>query len=128
MTPVTTLLLIMGVIFVAMVFGLRYYAYKTMTERVCSRNPDSDYCRRYYQKKVTKTENLYKHCDVIYGETPSGGVKTVICYVDDHNKMAKKKGASKVLVRELDRWNRPVYETWTPLEELQQPTESSENQ
>jgi len=118
---VTTLvpLLILGAVFVAMVLGLRYYTHKTMMERVCSRNPNSEYCMRYYQKKLDKSEDQYKHCDVVYGETPSGGVKTVICYVDDNNKMVKKKKASKVLVRELDNKNQPVYETWTPMEEIE---------
>ena len=113
-------LLILGVIFVAMVLGLRYYTHKTMTERVCSRNPNSDYCIKHYQKKLDKSEDEYKHCDVVYGETPSGGVKTVICYVDDSNRMVKKKQANKVLVRELDEKNQPVYETWTPMDEIEQ--------
>ena len=112
-------LLSLGVIFILLVLGLRYFTYKTMTERVCARNPDSEYCQKHYQKKLDKSEDQYEHCDVVYGETPSGGVKTVICYVDDKNKMVKKKKASKVLVRELDEKNKPVYETWTPLEDLE---------
>ena len=119
MTTTLILLIILGVVFVGMVIGLRYYTHKTMTERVCSRNPNSEYCVRYYRKKLDKSQDQYKHCDVVYGETPSGGVKTVICYVDDHNKMVKKKRANKVLVRELDKKNQPVYETWTPLEEIE---------
>lgn len=111
-------LLFLGIIFVAAVFALRYYNHKTMTERVCARNPDSEYCQKYYKKKLDKSEDQYKHCDVVYGATPSGGVKTVICYVDDHNKMVQKKEAVKVLVRELDDKNHPVFETWTPMEDI----------
>ncbi len=112
-------LIFVGLAFITLVFALRYYNHKTMTERVCARNPDSEYCRKYYQKKMDKTEDQYKHCDVVYGETPSGGVKTVICYIDDTNRMVKKKEASKVLVRELDAHNKPVYETWTTMKEAE---------
>jgi len=110
-------LLALGVIFIVIVLSLRYFTYKTMTERVCARDPNSEYCRKHYQNNLDKSMNQYKHCDVVYGETPSGGTKTVICYVDDRNKMVKKKEASKVLVRELDDKNNPVYETWTTLED-----------
>ncbi|GEM_PF-1247311 len=113
-------LIFFGLAFIAIVFALRYYNHKVMTERVCSRNPDSEYCRKYYKNKMDKTEDQYKHCDVVYGETPSGGVKTVICYVDDDNRMVKKKEANKVLVRELDAKNKPVYETWTTMEDLEE--------
>ncbi len=111
------LLIILGFVFILMVFGLRFYFYKTMTKRVCSLDPDNEYCRKHYQKSLDKSDNPYKHCDVVHGATPSGGVKTVICYVNDHNKMVKKERAAKVLVRELDEKNRPVYETWTSMEE-----------
>jgi len=119
---VTTLvsLLFLGLAFIAIIFAFRYYNHKVMTERVCSRNPDSEYCRKYYQNKMNKSEDQYKHCDVVYGETPSGGVKTVICYVDENNRMVKKKEANKVLVRELDQKNHPVYEAWTSMEEIEQ--------
>ncbi len=111
------LLIILGFVFILVVFGLRFYFYKTMTKRVCSLDPDNEYCRKHYQKSLDKSDNPYKHCDVVHGATPSGGVKTVICYVNDHNKMVKKERAAKVLVRELDEKNRPVYETWTSMEE-----------
>jgi len=109
--------LILGLVFLTIILGLRYITYKTMTQRVCSKNPDSEYCKKHYQKALDKSDNQYKHCDMVYGETPNGGIKTVICYVDDKNKMVKKNRATKVLVRELDDKNRPVYEAWTPLEE-----------
>ena len=112
-------LLTLGAIFILLVLGLRYFTYKTMTERVCSRNPESEYCKKHFQSKLDKTENQYEHCDVVFGETPSGGVKTVVCYMDDKNKVVKKKDASKVMIRELDSKNKPVYETWTPMEEVE---------
>ena len=108
-----------GLIFVSLVIAFRYYNHKMMTERVCSKNPDSEYCRRYYQNKLDKTEDEYEQCEVVYGKTPQGGVKTAICYVDDSNRIVKKKQASKVLIRELDEKNKPVYETWTSLEEAE---------
>ncbi len=110
------LLLIMGAVFILIVFGLRFYAHKTMTKRVCSLNPDNDYCRKHYKKNMDKSDDPYTKCDVIYGETPNGGVKTVICYINDNNNMVKKEKASKVMVRELDKNNQPVYETWTSIE------------
>lgn len=110
-------LLLMGAFFIAIVFAFRYYNHKTMTERVCARNPDSEYCRMYYKKKMDRSEDQFKHCDVVYGETPKGGVKTLICYVSDDNRMVKKKEASKILIREVDENNKPVYETWTTMEE-----------
>ncbi len=109
-------LLILGVVFVAIVLGARYFTYKTMTERVCAKDPDSEYCRKHYQKNIDQTEQ-YKHCEFVYGNTPNGGVKTVICYIDDKNRRVKKGDASKVMIRELDAKNKPVYETWTTLEE-----------
>ncbi len=108
-----------GLIFVSLVIAFRYYNHKMMTERVCSKNPDSEYCRRYYQNKLDKSEDEYEQCEVVYGKTPQGGVKTAICYVDDSNRIVKKRQASKVLIRELDEKNKPVYETWTSLEEAE---------
>ncbi len=112
-------LIFIGLIFVSLVIAFRYYNHKMMTERVCSRNPDSEYCRRYYQNKLDKSEDEYEQCDVIYGKTPKGGVKTAVCYVDDKNRIVKKKQATKGLIRELDEKNKPVYETWTSLEEAE---------
>jgi len=112
-------LIFIGLFFVAIVFVFRYYNHKVMTERVCSRNPDSEYCRKYYQKKLDKKEDQYEKCDVVYGETPKGGVKTAICYVDSRNRIVKKGQASKVLIRELDEKNQSVYETWTTLDEAE---------
>ena len=115
-------LFILGVIFVVMVLGLRYYTHKTMTERVCAKNPNSEYCIRYHKKKLEKSNPDYKHCEVIFGKTPSGGIKTVICYADESNRIVKKDiedNASKVLIRELNEKNQPVYETWAPLEEIE---------
>ena len=110
-------LIILGAVFVLLIFALRFYFYKTMTNRVCSMDPDNDYCKKHYKKALEKSENQYNRCDVVYGETPSGGVKTVICYLNEKNNMVKKKAATKVLVRELDEKNHPVHETWTSLEE-----------
>ncbi len=109
-------LVALGAVFVLIVLGARYFTYKTMTERVCAKNPDSEYCRQHYQKDIEQTEG-YKNCEFVFGETPNGGVKTVICYIDDKNKRVKKNDASKVMIRELDEKNRPVYETWTSMEE-----------
>ncbi len=113
------LLVILGFSFILIVLGLRFYFHKTMTRRVCSLDPDNDYCRKHYQKNLDRSNNPYKHCDVVHGKTPSGGVKTVICYLNDGNKMVKKERATKVLVREFDEKNHPVHEAWTPLEENQ---------
>lgn len=110
-------LIILGSVFILLILGLRFLAYKTMTKRVCSMDPNSEYCKKHYHQSLDKTDDQYSRCDVIPGETPSGGVKTVICYVNDNNKFVEKKDATKVLVRELDGKNRPVYETWTPMEE-----------
>jgi len=110
-------LIIMGALFVVLVLGLRYYTYKTMTERVCAKDPDSEYCKAHYQKNLDKSDNQYKNCEILFGETPNGGVKTAICYIDDKNRKVQKNNAKKVLVRELDAKNRPVYETWTTLDE-----------
>lgn len=110
-------LVIIGFIFVSLVFAFRYYNHKMMTERVCSKNPNSEYCQKYYQKRLNKKVDEYEQCDVIYGKTPKGGVKTAICYVDSNNRIVQKGQASKVLIRELDEKNKPVYETWTSLEE-----------
>ncbi len=112
-------LLVIGLIFVSSAFLIRYLNHKMMTERVCSKNPDSEYCRRYYKKRLDKSEDEYEQCDVVYGETPKGGVKTAICYVDKNNRIVKKGQASKVLIRELDDKNKPVYETWSSLEEVE---------
>ncbi len=117
--PTIIPLIIIGLIFVSLVFVFRYYNHKMMTERVCSKNPNSEYCRKYYQSKLDKSEDEYKQCDVVYGKTPKGGVKTAICYVDENNHIVKKKQAAKVLIRELDEKNKPVYETWTSLEEAE---------
>ncbi len=110
-------LIILGFTFVLIVFGFRFYFYKKMLERVCSLDPDNEYCKKHYQRSLDKNDNPYKNCDVVQGVTPSGGVKTVICYVNDHNKMVKKERATKVLVREFDEKNHPVYEAWAPMEE-----------
>jgi hypothetical protein len=110
-------LLLLGVVFITIVFGFRFFAFKSMTEKVCSLDPDNDYCRKHYKKNLDQSNDPYKKCDVIYGETPNGGVKTVICYLDDKNITTTKKDAVKVMVREFDENKRTVYETWTPLED-----------
>lgn len=110
-------LIILGVAFIVIILGLRYITYVNMTKRVCSKDPNSEYCKKHYPRIINTSDNQYKHCDIVYGETPNGGIKTVICYVDNRNKTVKKQNAEKVLVRELDDKNRPVYETWTPIEE-----------
>jgi len=112
-------LLFVGLIFVVIIFAFRYYNHKTMVERVCSRNPDSEYCRKHYQKTLDKSDDQYEHCDVVFGKTPSGGVKTVICYIDENNRRVKKGEAVKVMIRELDEKNKPVFETWSPIEEAE---------
>ena len=110
-------LLIIGLVFILIILGLRYFAYRSTTNKVCSLDPDNDYCRKHYKKNLDKNTDSFKKCDVIIGETPNGGVKTVICYVDDKNNRTSKKKASKVVVRELDEKNHPVYETWTTLKD-----------
>ena len=116
-------LIIIGAAFIALILTLRYLAFKTMTERVCALDPNSEYCKKHYKRNLEETDD-YSRCDIINGETPSGGTKTVICYVNDNNKFVEKKDATKVLVRELDRKNRPVYETWTPIEEFMEDSEN----
>lgn len=109
-------LILLGAVFVAAIFIVRYLAYKSMTHKVCSLDPDNEYCRKHYKKNLDINNDPYTKCDVVYGETPHGGVKTVICYIDNYNNMTSKQKAVKVMVRELDKNNRAVYETWTPME------------
>jgi hypothetical protein len=44
-------LLIMGFVFILIVFSFRFFAYKSMTQKVCSLEPDNAYCRKHYKKK-----------------------------------------------------------------------------
>ena len=108
-------LLGIGSVFILIVFSLRYYFYRSMTQKVCSLEPDNDYCRKHYKENLDTSNDPYTKCDVIYGETPHGGAKTIICYVDENNKMTSKQKAIKVLVREFDQNKKPVFETWTSL-------------
>ncbi len=109
-------LIIFGFALVLIFFGFRFFAFKTLTNKVCSLDPDNDYCRKHYKKNLDKNHDPYQKCEVILGETPNGGVKTMICYMDDKNKITTKQNAVKVMVRELDKNKRPVYETWMSLE------------
>jgi hypothetical protein len=101
--------------FFIIILGLRFFTYRSMTHKVCSLDPDNDYCRRHYRKNLDKNIDPYHKCDVVYGETPNGGVKTVICYLDDKNVRTSKKSAVKVVVSEYDAEKRVVYETWSSL-------------
>ena len=111
-------LLIYGGILVIVILGIRYFLFKSMTEKVCSLDPDNEYCQKFYKKNMSKEYDPYTKCDVIYGDTPHGGHKTVICYMDSNNKVIAKEKAVKVMVRELDKNKRTVYETWAPLTEV----------
>lgn len=87
-----------------------------MTERVCSKDPDNDYCRMHYKSSIDRNTDQNKKSDIVYGDTPNGGVKTVIDYVDKNNKKVSKEKAEKALMRELNEKNEIVFETWASLD------------
>ncbi|MCR3923222.1 MAG: hypothetical protein NUK65_12030, partial [Firmicutes bacterium] len=105
-------LLFLGTALILIFLCIRYLMFKSMTEKVCSLEPDNDYCRKHYNKNLDKSNDPYIKCDIMYGETPHGGNKTIICYMDSNNKMTSKEKAVKVMVRELDKNKHVVYETW----------------
>ena len=53
-----------------------------------------------------------KTSEVIFGETPNGGVKAEIYYMNDSNEAVEKEIATKAVIRELDKDGNLVYETW----------------
>ncbi len=103
-------LLVIGIIFILVMLGIRYYTYRTMTERVCSLEPDSDYCQKHFKSSKTDTKDL--QVEVVEGKTAHGGVKTEIHYLDAQNRPVKKSKAEKVILRELDEKGKPVHEAW----------------
>ncbi len=110
------ILIIIGVVFMAVMLFLRYTTYKNMTEKVCSLDPDNDYCRKHYKKSIDKNLKSDKTTEVINEKTPNGGVKTVFYYMDENNKKTSKKKAKRAILRELNEKNEVVYETWTNLD------------
>ena len=110
------ILLIIGGVFLAVMLILRYTTYKKMTEKVCSLDPDNDYCRKHYKNNIDKNVKSDKTTETIIGETPNGGVKTVFYYMDENNKKTTKKKAKKVILRECNEKNEVVHETWTNLD------------
>ena len=109
-------LLVVGLVFIAIILLLRFTTYKTMTERVCSLDPDNDYCRKHYNSSIDRNVDGQKTSEIIKGDTPNGGVKTVIYYLDDKNKKTTRQKATKALLRELNEKNQVVYETWTNMD------------
>ncbi len=111
------ILIIIGLAFMAVMLILRYTTYKKMTEKVCSLDPDNDYCRKHYKNNVDKNVKSDKTTEVINEKTPNGGVKTVFYYMDDNNKKTTKKKATKAILREYNEKNEVVHETWANLDE-----------
>ena len=53
-----------------------------------------------------------KTSEVIFGETPNGGVKAEIYYMNDSYEVVEKEIATKAVIRELDKDGNLIYETW----------------
>ena len=110
-------IIVLTLLFFLIILAFRYFFFWQMTRKVCSLDPDNDYCRKFYKESLDRENGPYHKCDIVYGQTPRGGVKTVICYVGKNNNRTEKHNAIKAVVREMDEKNHVVYETWTPFEE-----------
>ncbi len=114
--PAIYSLLFTGLLFLIVLYYFKNYKHRALIKRVCSRNPDSDYCRQFFQNSVVRNQGANRTREVNYGKTPGGGCKTVNYYADSDNRPAKKRQAQKVVLKEFDSNNRVLRETWSPME------------
>lgn len=114
--PAVYSLLFTGLLFLIVLYYFKNYKHRALVKRVCSRNPDSDYCRQFFQNSSVKYQGLNRTRETYYGKKPGGGCKTVCYYADSENRPVKKRQAQKVVLLEFDSNNRVLCETWSPME------------